>query len=206
MLDGEAEGAVELEADAHAGAALAGEGDRAAEDDGDVLGAMSDHLSVGVSSDGELGLPEVEPPAPDPPALPAAAPAGEVAPTLVLPSGTLRVYFNAGKSTIVAHCPHHGARRRLTRSAHGSDRAGRSGQGRCIGLLLLWLEAHSADGVVDAFSHVHLEPDRGREAFHADRLRLRDAFNASPMHVEFSRAWERPQRPDEGREPAVVPR
>ena len=182
-----------------------------------------------------LPAPALPVPVPVPPLLPAppaAAPAAPAAPAARVPrvpralppTETIRIelpdlngylLWNPTKLTLDAHCNTHGAGCKMDRTLKAGG--GNSGQGRPLGMLLLWLD-RAADSRIKDY-HGHSDPRfkrlLGSKLFQADRLRLRLAFvhEASALHgspkwrvLQADQGGERAKGDDEpAQEPEMVP-
>ena len=169
----------------------------------------------------------VPPPLPAPPAAAPAAPAAPAArvprvPRALPPTETIRIelpdlngylLWNPTKFTLDAHCNTHGAGCKMDRTLKAGG--GNSGQGRPLGMLLLWLD-RAADSRIKDY-HGHSDPRfkrlLGSKLFQADRLRLRLAFAHEASHgspkwrvLQADQGGERAKRLDESaQEPEMVP-
>lgn len=123
---------------------------------------------------------------------------GDAAAEVPVNHGFLRFYDKPGRKFVVAHCEAHPGCR-LTRTCIGSDRQGREGQGRPLGLLLAWLG--KAPLYAGAQSHVHMDFLPTLE----ERRFARDAAGELPGMAALFDTAERPCRAGEEEEPAVVP-
>jgi len=118
---------------------------------------------------------------------------------VVVEHGFLRFYCPAsGKRFIVAHCGMH-LSCRLTRTLLGSERQGREGQGRPIGLALAWLQEHHK--YISGHDHVHTAEMPSFEA----RRQARENGKEIPEVQWLMDNAERPQRDGEEEEPQTVP-
>ena len=132
-----------------------------------------------------------------------------------LPDLSGYLLWNPTKLTLDAHCNTHGAGCKMDRTLMAGG--GKSGQGRPLGMLLLWLQ-RAADSRLKDY-HGHSDPRfkrlLGSKLFQADRLRLRLAFVHEALALPGSprcrllqedQGGERAKRPDESAlEPEVVP-
>lgn len=100
---------------------------------------------------------------------------------LGLPRGIGELRYNVTSDFFRAHCPHHGANcaRRRAAFESNSERAGSSGQGRPLGLLIHWLQ--TANQFDSRESHI-----KARVGSHADRIAARAFFNTVAGAGEFS--------------------
>ena len=158
------------------------------------------------------------------PVVPVAGPAAPPPPPPLAPNFVFRLGYTYvqvlqlgwicfSEKNLNAHCGHHqqmGAKCHCDRlrggySAGGAGGEGgggkRAGQGRPLGLLMLWLTKAS-----DFADHSGRECKRllGSAAFHPERAAARQALKQLPNTAQFFAA-ERPQREGEEEEPLVVP-
>ena len=130
-----------------------------------------------------------------------------------LPDLSGYLLWNPTKLTLDAHCNTHGVGCKMDRTL----KPGNSGQGRPLGMLLLWLERAADPRLKDYHGHSDQRFKRllGSKLFQADRLRLRLAFvheasalpgSPSCRLLQADQGGERAKRPDESaQEPEVVP-
>ena len=167
------------------------------------------------------GAPAPPPPGPPPPAGP--GPAAAPAPAVAAPLPWLpRIAFRQGYTyvqvdhhgwicysdkNIDGHCSFHGRLGikchcdRLRAGYGGEDGGKRPGQGRPLGLLMLWLQK-SEESANHASRACKVE--LGSEAYLPQRISARQALKDLPGTMPLFAA-ERPLRPGEPEEPLVVP-
>lgn len=116
----------------------------------------------------------------------------------ITPATSITHFVHGGVNQVICTCtiPSHGGRCRLTRTLEGSDRRGREGQGRPLGLAVAWCRA--AENFDNKADHMAYKPSRSERE--AGRRFLATLEGGALMDIE------RALRPGEDpAEPEIVP-